>query len=115
LALLEKAKLDGRSFQFEKRYLRKDGSHVWASISAHVVRDAEGRPLAFFGVITDSTERKRAEAREREAREQTERASKAKDEFLGVLSHELRTPLTPVLTAVQMMERDTNLTPDHLE
>ena len=35
--------------------------------------------------------------REREAREQAEIASRAKDEFLGLLSHELRTPLNSIL------------------
>lgn len=35
-----------------------------------------------------------------------EAANKAKDQFLAVLSHELRTPLTPVLSAVQMVERE---------
>jgi PAS domain S-box-containing protein len=119
LDLMERAKADGHSYQVEKRYVRKDGSQVWACVSSSVVRDAEGRTQAIFGVITDVTERKRAEqervtllAREQAAREEVERASRAKDEFLAVLSHELRTPLTPVLTAVQMMERDKCLTPE---
>jgi PAS domain S-box-containing protein len=112
LDLLEKAKADGRSYEIEKRYVRKDGSHVWGSVSSNVVRDAEGRPQAVFGVITDITERKAGEVRERAAREELERAGRAKDEFLAVLSHELRTPLTPVLAAVQLMERDPALTPE---
>jgi two-component system, chemotaxis family, CheB/CheR fusion protein len=115
LEVLERAKSDGRSYQVEKRYVRKDGAHVWASVSSNVVRDAEGRTQAIFGIITDITERKGAEARERAAREETERASRAKDDFLAVLSHELRTPLTPVLTTVQMMERDASLTPEQRE
>ena len=37
------------------------------------------------------------------AREGSERASRAKDEFLAMLGHELRNPLAPILTAVQLM------------
>ncbi len=37
------------------------------------------------------------------ARQQAERASRAKDEFLAMLGHELRNPLSPILTAVQLM------------
>jgi PAS domain S-box-containing protein len=37
------------------------------------------------------------------ARDEAERASRAKDEFLAMLGHELRNPLAPILTAVQLM------------
>ncbi len=58
-----------------------------------------GAGLCSF-LIEDITERKRAEADLRVAKEQAEAASHAKDRFLAVLSHELRTPLTPVMIAV---------------
>jgi CheY-like chemotaxis protein len=36
-------------------------------------------------------------------RQEAERASQAKDEFLAVLGHELRNPLAPILTALDLM------------
>ncbi|HEV7508067.1 MAG TPA: ATP-binding protein [Thermoanaerobaculia bacterium] len=41
--------------------------------------------------------------RERKAREESEIASRAKDEFLGLLSHELRTPLNAILGWTRML------------
>jgi signal transduction histidine kinase len=41
--------------------------------------------------------------RERAAREEAERASSMKDEFVATLSHELRTPLSPILGWVEIL------------
>lgn len=43
------------------------------------------------------------------AREESDSANAAKDNFLAALSHELRTPLTPVLMAVESMETSPGL------
>jgi signal transduction histidine kinase/ActR/RegA family two-component response regulator len=48
-------------------------------------------------------EREELLAREREARKETELASRAKDEFLGTLSHELRTPLNAIFGWTRML------------
>lgn len=46
---------------FEVQLLAKDGSNVWASISARVVRDKEGKAVCYEGTAEDITARKKAE------------------------------------------------------
>jgi PAS domain S-box-containing protein len=48
-------------FDVEKRYIRKDGSMVWARTTVNVIQDAFGRPLRHTAVIQDLSGRKQAE------------------------------------------------------
>ena len=50
-----------RSYQLEKRYLRRDGETVWALLSVSLITDGDGRPIHFVSQIQDITERKRAQ------------------------------------------------------
>ena len=49
------------SYVIEKRYLRKDGSVVWARVSSTLLRDGTSRPSHAVVIVEDITERKRAE------------------------------------------------------
>jgi two-component system cell cycle sensor histidine kinase/response regulator CckA len=51
----------------ERRYRRRDGSFVWASVNVSVHRDAKNQPLHFISVIDDITERRALEAQVRQA------------------------------------------------
>lgn len=124
LATVDRARRPGgeRQHGIEYRVRHKEGHYLWIQSRAVTVRDESGRAYRLVGSHVDTTDRRRAEqerddlvARERAAREELERANRAKDEFIAVLSHELRTPLTPVLTTAQMMERDPDLTPRQRE
>ena len=52
---------EGSLSRAEVQLRKHDGAPFWAAVTAQVVRDAQGRPLFFDGMIEDVTERKRAE------------------------------------------------------
>ena len=49
------------SARFEKRYICKNGTYIWADVSVSIQRDKNGKPLHFITTIIDITERKQVE------------------------------------------------------
>jgi PAS domain S-box-containing protein len=95
----------------EKRYVRKDGEIIWATRTACLMRDEGGRPRHYLAMVEDITQRKKDAVALEEAKNEAERANRAKDQFLAVLSHELRTPLTPVLMSAAALEKEPGIEP----
>jgi PAS domain S-box-containing protein len=50
-----------KSFDLEKRYIRKDGHVVWAYLNCSLVTDSKGEPVQFLAYIRDITEHKQTE------------------------------------------------------
>ena len=55
------------SLNIEKRYIRKDGSHLWAGVTLSLVRKPDGAPHYFISVAEDIAQRKAAEEALRES------------------------------------------------
>ncbi len=49
-------------YHMEKRYIRKDGTHLWGLLAVSLVRSNDGEPAYFVSQISDITAAKRAEA-----------------------------------------------------
>ncbi len=67
------------------------------SITGRPLRGEDGTLQGGVVVFHDITEHKRTQELIMQAKEEAERASKFKDQFLSTMSHELRTPLNAVL------------------
>jgi PAS domain S-box-containing protein len=52
--------------EYEKEYVRKDGSRVPVLLTVFIVRDSRGEPQSLVAIIVDMTERKKAEQALRE-------------------------------------------------
>ena len=104
-----------KSIRWEKRYLHKNGSTIWADIHTFLHRDTTGTPLHFITTVNDITQTKKFEnaLKESEQRfmlhnEQLLQSNAEKDKFFAILAHDLRSPLSSFLGLAEIMSQDLN-------
>jgi len=103
----------GEPYDVECRARRKDGEWIWVHDRAVATYEKGGVRYA-DGLLSDITERKRAERDSQEAKKAAEAANRAKSEFLANISHEIRTPMNGILGMTELA-LDTDLTPEQRE
>jgi len=101
-------------YQLQKRYLRRDGSTVWAQLSVRRFKNPEGNGYQDIATVVDITESKLQAEELRAAKEAAEAANLAKSYFLAMMSHEIRTPMNGVIGMTSLL-LDTKLTPEQRE
>jgi PAS domain S-box-containing protein len=112
---LETARETGR-YEAEGWRMRKDGTRFWASVVIDAIRDEGGELIGFAKITRDMTEKREAQLRLDESREQLFRSQKmeALGQLTGGLAHDFNNLLTAILGASDLALRNADK-PDKLK
>ncbi|HEY8174105.1 MAG TPA: PAS domain S-box protein [Gemmatimonadaceae bacterium] len=91
-------RLDGETELYETELLRKDGTRIYAEVSASPYRDASGHIIGTLGAISDISERKRLEDRLRQAMRM-----EAVGQLAGGVAHDFNNLLTVIKCHTELM------------
>jgi PAS domain S-box-containing protein len=108
------------SCQFEKRYLRADGSPVWTLVTVSTENDETGKITAFIAIIEDIEERKAVREEILHRAEELantnlvlahttamlEQRNAELDQFAYVASHDLKAPLRAISNLAEWLGED---------
>ncbi len=107
-------------FSMEKRYICKNGSAIWVETTVSFVRQANGEPQYFLGVVQEIEQRKQAETQVQQRAQELEQTNvlltqttaqlrkrnSELDQFAYVASHDLKAPLRAIANISEWLEDD---------
>ncbi|HZR78493.1 MAG TPA: PAS domain S-box protein [Chthoniobacterales bacterium] len=89
MALFRKMVREGVPYEIEKRFVRKNGSILWADVSASAVRGEDGKAHSAVAVVVDVTARKKAEGALQKSRNMLEQLVHQRTRALRSANREL--------------------------
>lgn len=92
------------TYQMEKRYIRKDGSIVWALLSVSLTWH-EGKPAFFISQLTDITQKKQLRMEVEKKNAELENHITRINEFNRIVAHNLRGPASSLINMSDFLEK----------
>ncbi|MDM8517161.1 response regulator [Desulfobacterales bacterium HSG16] len=107
-SLMDKLAQSGLIRGFETRMKKKNGDIIWCSISARLIRNAQGQKIYTEGFCMDISKQKKAEQAliESETRLRHSRKMEAIGTMAGGIAHDFNNILFPILGYAEMMSDD---------
>ena len=104
---IETARTPGR-YEAEGWRVRKDGTRFWASVVLDAIRGDDGKLIGFAKITRDMTDKREAQLKLEESREQLFRSQKmeALGQLTGGLAHDFNNLLTAILGACELALRN---------
>jgi len=91
--------------QHDFQFRRKDGAELWAIVSANLIFE-EGHYAGALGMLTDITERKRAEEALHRHAVELQARNEELDAYDHTVAHDLNNPVSLLVTAAESLEDD---------
>ncbi|MBK7988092.1 MAG: PAS domain S-box protein [Ignavibacteria bacterium] len=106
----QKSIKEKKSFDIDFPIVHQDNSIHYVRCIGEPHFDEQGNYIEMLGIVQNITEKKLAEIAVMEAKEESDRANRAKSAFLSSMTHELRTPLNAIIGFSQILENDISIT-----
>jgi PAS domain S-box-containing protein len=98
----------GLDEQFDFKFLKKDKSPVWTLITTSPLEDETGEYLGAILMVSDISERKKAEDERKKALEELSTRNFELDQLVYKISHDIRSPLSSILGLITIYKMEEN-------
>jgi len=92
----------GYSDEFEKEYIKKDGTVFPVSLKGWMIKDENGNPTGMWGFVKDITNRKKAEQELEESEEKYKEAYNKAEFYKDIFTHDINNILSNIKTSIEL-------------